>query len=507
MFAAPQNRSSMRTGYVQEGFLITAPEIAGRHVALPAGAIGIGSAKQQGSEWTEGICLGVLLGGLAWVPFFYGSNTLWAWGINAVLFPGLVVLYELSLLVRGRRHPVGVRTIALAATLFAAVVLWILFQTATWVPAWLAHPIWLMAADALDRPVHGSISVNRDLTELGLLRLITAASVFWLSLQLCRDGSRAFRLIGAIAAIGAAYALYGITALKTGHLPLLAIPSDGRLVSSTFVNRDSYATYAGLGLITGAGLMLHFYQDRISNWTGSVRHQLGALIEATGQRGAALLAGCFLVSVALLLTGSRGGVIAAVVGLMALGASMWRRRSNRAAASMIPLVFGVVIVTAIAFAFGDIVAGKIDESGFGDPNRAAVYLITWRSVLDRPLLGFGYGTFIDVFPMYRDRSISVAGIWGQAHNTYLELLQGLGLLFGSMLIGSVVLLALRCARGAARRQQHGVIPAIAAAAACLVGVHALVDFSLQMQAVALTFAAVLGAGVAESETSRLPLED
>jgi hypothetical protein len=41
----------------------------------------------------------------------------------------------------------------------------------------------------------------------------------------------------------------------------------------------------------------------------------------------------------------------------------------------------------------------------------------------------------------------------------------------------------------------------------MVGAHALVDFSLQMQAVVLTFVAALGAGVAQSESSRASLED
>src|ERR1700674_3693464 len=31
----------------------------------------------------------VFIAGLAWTPFWYGSNDLVAWGINAVLFPGL----------------------------------------------------------------------------------------------------------------------------------------------------------------------------------------------------------------------------------------------------------------------------------------------------------------------------------------------------------------------------------------------------------------------------------
>ena len=57
------------------------------------------------------------------------------------------------------------------------------------------------------------------------------------------------------------------------------------------------------------------------------------------------------------------------------------------------------------------------------------------------------------------------------------------------------------------RQENVTVPRVAVAAAFLVGVHALVDFSLQIQAVALTFMAVLGAGVAQSASSRLALND
>jgi hypothetical protein len=98
-------------------------------------------------------------------------------------------------------------------------------------------------------------------------------------------------------------------------------------------------------------------------------------------------------------------------------------------------------------------------------------------------------------------------MWQMAHDTYLEVFQGLGLLFGSMLVASVVLLALRCIKGATTRQQNEVIPCVAASVAFLLGVHALVDFSLQIQAVAITFMALLGAGVAQSESSRVTLED
>ena len=157
--------------------------------------------------------------------------------------------------------------------------------------------------------------------------------------------------------------------------------------------------------------------------------------------------------------------------------------------------------------FGDLVVGKITQQGLRDESRLAVYTITLRSILGAPILGYGYGTFADVFPMFRDQSVSTWGSWQMAHDTYLEVFQGLGLLFGSMLVASVVLLVLRCVKGAMTRQTNETMPCVAASVAFFLGVHALVDFSLQMQAVAITFMALLGAGVAQSESSRLALED
>jgi O-antigen ligase len=100
--------------------------------------------------------------------------------------------------------------------------------------------------------------------------------------------------------------------------------------------------------------------------------------------------------------------------------------------------------------------------------------------------------------MFHDDSVGIWVFWDKAHNTYLESLQGLGLLFGGMLIASVVVLAWECVRGARTRRRDATVPAIAASVSFLVGTHALVDFSLQIQAVTLTYMAILGAGVAQA---------
>jgi O-antigen ligase len=462
---------------------------------------------QRQSALIEDAAFWLFMAGLAWVPFWYGSHGLFAWGVNAVLFPGLAALYEIALLIGKKAHPVGIRNIAASAILFAIVLVWIWVQTLTWPLSSLVNPVWTMASEALGRPLDGSISVNRDLTVRGLVRLVTAASVFWLALQLCRDGVRARLFVMVIASVGCAYAVYGLIAVKTGQLPWLEIgPQDGR-VSSTFINRSHFATYAGLTLIAVAALAQQLYRRALGDVPRGWRIQLATLIDVSGGRGAALLTGAFLIAVALLLTGSRGGIIATGLGLVVLGVLAHGNAGRRGRQSIVATLSALIVVAAILYVFGGLVAGRLEERGVSDAGRFAVFGLTLRSILDAPLAGFGYDTFLDVFPIYRDRSVSLWGIWPHAHNTYLEVFQGLGLLFGSLLIASIVLLALRCVRGSIQRQSQAMVPRVAASAACLIGVNALVDFSLHIQAVTLTFAAVLGAGVAQSESSRVALSD
>jgi O-antigen ligase len=278
-------------------------------------------------------------------------------------------------------------------------------------------------------------------------------------------------------------------------------------LTSTFVNHNSFATYAGIATMAICGLLLRQYRHELSGSAGLHRLTIAWLMETTGRSGAALLAGAFSLLTSVLLTGSRAGVLAAMLGLIVLGSLTFGRRKEHGARPVAMVIFSIVLVAATLFGFGELFVGNLTERGVGDTNRMSVYLIAFRSILDSPLWGFGYGTFMDVFPMYRDRSVSVQGAWQQAHNTYLEVFQGLGVVFGAMLVGSVVMLVLRCVRGAITRQENTTVPCVAVAAASLVGFHALVDFSLQIQAVALTFVALLGAGVAQSESSRVILAD
>ncbi len=462
----------------------------------------------------ERTLLWAFIAGLAWCPFWFGSNTLLAWGINALLFPGLVAVYELSLLIRGEGHPVAIREIKAPAALFAAVILWIVIQNATWTPNWLHHPIWQMTADALQRPVDGSISVNRELSTLALLRLMTAASVFWIAVQLCRDASRAFFLLKSIAALSCAYAAYGLFAfaLMPGRVLWFGRPfprSD--FLTSTFINPNTFATFAGMGFIVICALVLRFYSNEFRSVGGSLRFRIAEFIAVTG-RGAVLIAGAVLILVALLLSQSRAGTLSTFLGLFVLGTLTLTGRKHSFVerhasinAAVVSLIAILMIFTSLAV--GDAIIGRLTHQGIQDNSRMAVYTIMVRSIFDAPLLGYGYGTFADVFPMFRDQSVGTFGRWEAAHNTYLEVFQGLGLVFGGMLVASLVLLALRCVKGAITRLQDGITPCVSAGVAFLLGAHSLVDFSVQIQAVGVTFMALLGAGVAQSKSSRLIVAD
>ena len=458
----------------------------------------------------ETVIFGGLVAGLAWAPFWLGGNRIPAWGINGVVFPALVLIYELRLLLTGRPHAIALKRLKTPAALFALVLMWIALQLAA-APTPLAHPIWGMAAEVLEKPVAGAVSVNRGATLLALIRLLTAASVFWLALQLCRHPLRSQLLLRAVSFTVAAYSAYGLilSTFFAGAIPFFDESESAGFVRSTFVNKNSFATYAGLGLIVTVALTLRLLRHDVPASAGAVRHRLGKFIETVGRRAWLALGAGFVILVALLGTTSRGGIAATVFGLFALLAlSFWRER-QRAGERIEAIVFVSAALVASFVFFGDLFVERLAVSGSNveETYRLSVYLVTLRSILDAPWLGFGYGTFADVFPMYRDQSISNFVIWDKAHNSFLEIWQGLGLVAGSALIMAVGSIVAKCLNGALKRRQNATPALVATAASLLVGVHALVDFSIQIEAVALTYMALLGAGAAQSESSRLPLSD
>lgn len=455
------------------------------------------SATSSGRR-VEGALFLLLVLGVAGAPFWFGGNRPLAWGIHAVLFPSLLALYEVSRVLFSRGYAVSPRFVWPAVVAVALTVVWCALQSTTLVPVSLQHPIWQAARDTLETNIAGSVSVNRDATVLALMRLVTSAAVFWLSLQLCRSPDRARRLVWAVAVIGLGYALYGI--ISFFEFPNTTLWFEKvhyrESLTSTFVNRNSYATYAGLGFLSAISLMLTALPGRrpAADTTGRVA---GLVAQLVGPAGAWLLVASIIL-LALILTGSRGGISAALLGLVTvLVMNSVLRRGKRSVVTLGGSLAALCFVS-VAFTFGELLAARLSSLGLQSEDRLAVYAITWTSIWDRPLLGFGYGTFEYAFPMYRDATVGAFGVWDKAHNTYLEVMQGLGLPVAGVFFFGIGTLVWRCFVGALTRRQGVVAPLAASAASVTVLSHALGDFSLQMQGVTLTWVALLGAGVAQS---------
>jgi O-antigen ligase len=441
-----------------------------------------------------------LMVGLAFAPFWLGSNRPIAWGVNAIYYGALAILYEAALLWSGRSHPVALRRIWFPALAFMSVVVWSLLQIAPFMPESWRHPIWRMASDALGEPIAGAISVNPDLTVLAVTRLLTCGLVFWLSLQLCRSERRARAMVKGIALIGLGYAVYGILAFFVWPDTILWFDKEyyRDSLTSTFVNRNSYATYSGIGLICAFTCSLQAFQcEFVPAGAGKVQ-RVAALVAAALGPGGWWIACSFIVGGALVLTGSRGGVASSSAGLLAFVILAAIRGRERSVAVGVAIILSFCIIGVALIAFGDFLAERLRAQAMESDDRLAVYALAWRVIADAPWLGSGYGAFQEVFKMYRDSSLRPGLFWDRAHDSYLELLQGLGIPVALLFITGVAVLVHRCVYWASIRQEGGLVPLATAAASIIVGLHAIVDFSLQVQAVALTWVALLGAGVAQS---------
>ena len=368
----------------------------------------------------------------------------------------------------------------------------------------LAHPAWQMGSEALGRELPGRVSVDPDLTAQGILRLVTAGLVFWVAAQLSGSAGRAYALLTGLVCIEIAFGVYGL--FNNAIAVRGTAPGIDSSISSTFANRNTYATYAGLGALTALALAWRGLRHAIGGAGSSTRMIVSALIASVGGWGLWRV-GATLVMVALLmLSASRGGVLATVAGAAGLaGLTLARQARSRTGGkgTILAVVGGGIVLLLVAFlVFGDLILGRLTEQGLGDQGRHFIYATAGSAIASSPWLGYGYGTFVSVFPMFNEGTGDAFVTWDLAHNTYLEVLMGSGLPGGILLIAAVVLPALTCARGALRRDRDATLPTLGAAASILVGLHALVDFSLQYQGVALTYAVILGIGFAQASPPR-----
>lgn len=400
------------------------------------------------------------------------------------------------------------RALALPALLYALVLAWVFFQAAPLPPvlggimqSW-GDPLWREASAALGPDLPAHISINPAATLEGGFRLIAYSGLFWLAFQLTRDPARATHARNVIIAIGSAYSLYGLFALFGGEAWLLGTigARPDQSLTSSFVNRNSYATFAGLTLLAALSLFLERVRHLLA-LDGSWRRKTALVIEHIVFQSRLLTAAIITITLALFLTTSRGGIFAS---LFALGALLLLQMPRRGGQGRQPLGFALLIVVGIAVvAGGGNFLDRLERQGLSLETdlRSTLFSTTIEAIKTAPLKGTGFGTYEQAIEPYRANDPNIFALWEKAHNTYLENALELGLPAALALNIAIFLLALITYRGVRARRRHKSFPALGVAATLLVGLHALVDFSLQIPAVAVLYAFMMGLAVAQSSPS------
>jgi len=436
---------------------------------------------------------------IALSPLPFGANRPWAWNLYILLIALIALSGCLAIVFKRSSMVISLEAVKYPLILALIPIAWSAFQLSDWAPQAWTHPFWQLTAEHLSEQMPGHISLAPEKTESALLRLASYLLVFLISLQFNRQPEYAGLTFKVIAYSGFIYAIYGLIVFLGDFKTILwfekwAYPSD---VTATFVNRNSYATYAGLSLLACFPLLFEKIQLSLSRGLSTYIGKQYFLENLLLRAWLPLLM-TITIFTALLLSHSRGGFLStlfAIAEFFVVLAFSKKVKTNKT-------LFGLFLILAVAFLTfkysGDVVFRRLDR--LDDEGRLGIYNILMKASAENLWLGVGYGSFENSFRLYQDETFPL--YTDKAHNTYLENIFELGLLPALSLVLAILWIGLKCFIGVWRRHRDWIYPAIGFSATILVGAHAFVDFSFQIPAVTYTYALLMGASLAQAQSSR-----
>jgi O-antigen ligase len=430
-------------------------------------------------------------------PLPLGAIDPWSWGLLGCVTAALMLAWAVRVSTVRFETFVPLRAIWPAAALFGIAAVWIVVQMAGWTPPSWHHPNWGLVAQLLGRETSGSISINPFETGSALFRLLTFAGIFWLSMQLCRSRDRARAVVYSVAVAAFIYSAYGLVAHLSGGTKILWIEKEyyRDSLTSTFFYKNAFATFAGLGLICTTALLINIVEKEPSKDVGR-RERTRLFVARLLNQGWSPAMAMVVSGSALLLSNSRGGLVATLVGLGVLFALTFRlRRSKGGYANWMAGAAALLLVGIIGIGGGRVLDRMGDAATRGDV-RSQLYELSLAALENDPWRGTGYGTFADTIQSYRTADITRPIV--RAHNTYLDNAVELGIPAAVALTLGIGWFAMLCGRGFRRRNRDTIFPRIGLAAASLVAVHATMDFTLEVPAGTATFCLLMGCAVAQS---------
>jgi len=441
-------------------------------------------------------------------PLPFGSNTSLAWSLCSLLTALLAIVWSAQLLFKKNSVPFfsHINAISDVIMVFFIMACWILIQANSDFFPNLNHPLWQLAnKTGISSP--GFISLTPDDTITALMRLLSYGLIFWLSLCYSQDVNKARRIFYSLMIMGGIYAVYALVIHLGDFKMILWMEKKYYLndLSGTFINRNHFATFAGLILVCTLALA----HEAIGV---SSRYNIGGnlgwqrFMENLIIRTWLPLLVFTIVGTALILTHSRGGFFSSLSGLTVLLIALNANQRSRNLHILWLFLAFVVLVGLVFYVSSEGLLARLDARGITDLGREKVYPLTWGAILTNPWLGFGLGSFEETFPLYK--SLDIAGttshpwLWDYAHNTYLEVIFELGFPAGCALFYCFFRLAWICFKGLFIRKRDWIYPAVGLSATALIAAHACVDFSMQIPAITYTYMLLMGTACGQSFSTK-----
>lgn len=326
--------------------------------------------------------------------------------------------------------------------------------------------------------IPNTISLDVFTTQVSALHFLGLGLFFSMALFSFDSASRLRKIAVFITVFGAVFAFFAILQSVLSPTKIYGL-LERPLPFGSFVSRNNFAGWMEMAIAVPLGMI----------FTGSVS-QDKRLIYIT----AAVLMG-----VSIVLSGSRGGLIALVLqlGFLVLVTYMSRDRSSTG----LRLVFGISVFAAIiagtVFVGGENTLTRISDQGVaeGVVTRPQIWTTTLKMIRDSQPFGVGLGAFGVAYTKY-DNASGFERV-EQAHNDYLQVVSDagvvgavIGLVF-MFLVFKVGITSVRVRnlerRGIAAGAFVGVFGAL---------IHSIFDFNLHTTAIALLFLVLLALLVA-----------
>lgn len=421
-------------------------------------------------------------------PLALGSNRPLFWAINALIACIAIGGFALAEFRRQEATRFDWSLLAMAGSGVAILLCWMLLQALPCVPAFLAHPLWTIEKSN----GCGSISINPSLT-WATVAWMSSVAIAIPAARLGTSKRRTMTILTWFFGVSAAIALFGIITEAYSFATVGLRDKTAYLgwVTGTFVNRNAAASYFGLGLIVGLTLLTAPDKSTRARRSSFVEHLLHRLLGRDGF----VYAGVVVLYAAVLLTGSRAGIIASSLGALAV---FLLRGSAATGLGTRRILVAVILGVFVTISAGLALLWRADTAVDSNISRLSLYKEALEAIADRPLLGHGAGTYADVEPLYHASATPPELVWGHAHSVYLEAAATLGLpmtAFVLIVLGIIVFKLLQARRLAGATSSSAIVAALSATVA--LGLHSAVDFGLQTQAVTIAYSTLMGLAIGE----------